>query len=124
MKLHPKYGVNPTLTTCFICGETNEIILVGAHTKKLEEAGIARSDGEMPMQIGAINKEPCQKCKEYMKQGVILISVRDGESGDNPYRTGGWVVVKKEAAKKIFGDKIKSIAFVEDKLWDKVKLPR
>lgn len=122
MKLHPKYGINSTMTTCFICGEVNEILLVGAHTNKLRKAGIASKDGEIPSKIGALNKEPCQKCKEHMKQGIILISVRDGESGDNPYRTGNWVVVKKKVAKKIFDKKIMKakIAFVEDSAWKKL----
>ena len=96
------------------------IRLVGTHTEKFKE--VASKDGEMPMQIGSVDKKPCPKCQKYMKQGTILISVRDGESGDNPYRTGNWAVIKKEATKKIFNKETK-IAFVEDTLWKKLGLP-
>jgi hypothetical protein len=66
-----------------------------------------------------------------MAQGVIIISVKDGETDhDNPYRTGGWWVVKDEAIKKAFsGDFLKSVLnkrvmFIEDQFADKFGLPR
>lgn len=59
-----------------------------------------------------------------MKKGTIFISVKDGESGDNPYRTGGWIVLKQEAVDKLFKDKPPKIAFVEDTLWDNLGFPR
>jgi hypothetical protein len=115
LRLHKKYGVNPTIPTCFLCGkDKNEIILLGAAYKE-----------EAPMHM-VFDKEPCDKCKEYMKQGIILISVRDGESGDNPYRTGGWVVVKEEALKKVIDDpKLleKRMMFVPDSAWKILRLP-
>jgi hypothetical protein len=76
--------------------------------------------------LACYDKEPCDKCKEYMKQGIILISVRDGEGGDNPYRTGGWTVIKEEAVRRMFKDVdlYKRVAFVHDSVWDMVGLPR
>ena len=120
IKLHPKYGLNPTMTTCFICGDAKDILLVGNASKK-----------EMPHKIGCIDKKPCQKCKEYMTQGVICISVKDGESGDNPYRTGGWCVVKTEFIERVINDiqllndiLKKRVLFLHDTVWDAIGLPR
>jgi len=66
-----------------------------------------------------------------MKQGVILSSVRDGEKGENPYRTGAFAVVKYEAIDKMITDKelVKKIrqarfCFIEDSTWDALGLPR
>ena len=129
--LHPKYGVNPSMTTCFYCGESKEIILVGSRTRQFKEAGLASESGEMPPSVGCIDKIPCAKCEELMKQGTILISVKDGEDGDNPYRTGGWVVIKDEAIRGMIRptalaeDIIRTrIAFVPDQAWDAMGLPR
>lgn len=83
IRLHPKHGLNPTMTTCFFCNEPKDILLLGAAYKD-----------EAPHQIGCVDKEPCNKCKSYMEQGIITISVRDGEKSDNPYRTGGWCVLR------------------------------
>jgi len=115
IRLHKKYGVNPTIPKCYVCGEDkNELALLGAAYKE-----------EAPIHM-CIDKTPCDKCLEYTKQGIIMISVRDGESGDNPYRTGGWVVVKEDAALRLIPkEKLeKRILFVEDKVWDKIGLPR
>ena len=115
IRLHKKFGLNPTITRCFVCGEDkNEIALLGA-----------AYEGEAPMHL-CLDKEPCDKCKEHMKQGIILISVRDGESGDNPYRTGGWVVIKEEALKKVINDpKLleNRMMFVPDAAWKALGLP-
>jgi len=115
IKLSEKHGVNPMIPTCFYCNkEKNEIILFG----KLPY------DEKAPM-TGVINMEPCDECKGYMEMGIILVSVRNGEPHDNPYRTGGWVVMKEEAAKQIFNTLGKNrFVFVEDEAWDQLQLPR
>lgn len=53
------------------------------------------------------SKEPCDKCKEYKKQGFIFIEVDESKTEDknNPYRTGNIWVIKKEAAKRIIINK-------------------
>lgn len=98
MRLHPKYGVNPTIPICFFCGkEQKEIILLGASYK-----------GEAPMKTCLSKHEPCEQCQEYMEMGIILVSVRDTEDRkeqQNPYRTGGWWVVRDEFVKRIFDKK-------------------
>lgn len=74
-----------------------------------------------------LDKSPCDKCKGYMQQGIILIGVRDGEQGDNPYRTGHFCVLKEEAVQRIFKDCdgiLKSrVAFVDETTWKTIGLP-
>ena len=115
IRLHKEFGLNPTMPICFVCGEEKgEIALLGASYKE-----------NAPMHM-LIDKEPCDKCKGHMKQGIILISVKDGSSGDNPYRTGGWCVVKKEAMLNIINDPKmfeKGMCFVPDSAWKKLGLP-
>ena len=83
IRLSPKYGVNPCIPLCFLCQQPkNEVLLLG----KL------KGDVEAPHHV-SFDQEPCDKCKEYMAQGIILISVDEAKSKSdmrNPYRTGGW----------------------------------
>ena len=112
IRLHPTHGLNPTITTCFFCGkEKNEIALLGNAFKE-----------RAPMHM-VLDKKPCDECKGLMAQGVMLISVRDGEHNDNPYRTGKIAVVKEEAAQKMFTGFKGRVAFVEDNVWKKIGLP-
>lgn len=84
IKLHKQYGVNPTLSVCFYCGEeTGEIALLGA-----------AYDGEAPMHL-CTSIAPCPKCKEKYKDCVLLIeAVQDCKN--NPKPTGRWIAIKKE----------------------------
>lgn len=118
IKISEKYGVNPTIPLCFVCGKPkNEIILTGR----------LHGDVEAPKNV-AWDKRPCDECKKLMGQGIILISVKeDGGDHDNPYRTGGWCVIKEEAAVRMFKDEaiLKSrMVFVVDEAWDMIGLPR
>lgn len=80
IKLHKEYGLNPTLCTCFYCGEeTGEIALLGAAYK-----------GEAPMHM-CTSLEPCDKCKEKYKDYVLVV-----EAGENSQPTGRWFAIKKE----------------------------
>lgn len=116
LRLHPEHGVNPTIPRCFFCGEDkNEVALLGNTYKD-----------QAPMHM-CLDKSPCDKCKGYMQQGIILIGVRDGEQGDNPYRTGHFCVLKEEAVQRIFKDCdgiLKSrVAFVDETTWKTIGLP-
>jgi len=116
LRISKKHGLNPVIPKCFFCGEDKKEVLLLGHLKNDEEA---------PRKC-VFDYEPCDKCKEYMKQGVIFISVRNGTNKDSPYRTGGWALIKEKAAKEIFGDNIgeSRVAFLEDDVWNKLKLPR
>lgn len=124
LKLHSRYGVNPTIPTCFVCGgEKNEIVLLGALAYRIT----GKENGENVRM--AFDKEPCDKCKAFMAQGVIFISVRDGEAGDNPYRTGGWWVLRDEAVRRMGqpGELVEDIlrrrvCFIPDSVCDAIGL--
>lgn len=120
IRLSKKHGVNPTIPTCFYCGEKkNEIIL----------AGELPGDAEAPKDA-VWDHVPCDQCKRWMQKGVIVISIRDGETGENPYRTGGWVVLTESAVRKFASpmavqDMLRSrVCFMPDEVWDHLKLPR
>ena len=56
----------------------------------------------------------CDKCKKVIDEGgVFVIEVKDGESGDTPYRTGRLVGIKREAAERVFGE-VHPISFMEE----------
>lgn len=105
------------MTTCYLCGEVKEILLHKRLAKTLPHSA-------------CYDKVPCDKCKGYMKQGIILIGVRDGESGENPYRTGTFAVVRDDAVKRIFSAESfaavekSRVAFIEDSTWTAIGLPR
>ncbi len=99
----------------------------------------------------------CSKCEGYQKAGIILISIRDGEGDrmrearqrarskhesssrrnqpffflDNPYRTGGWVVVKEGAVERMLQStpeiwaetQKRRVLFLEQAVWDTFGLP-
>jgi hypothetical protein len=104
------------MSNCFFCNQPKEILL----DRRLKVS--------LPMNA-VYDKEPCDKCKEYMTMGILIISVRDGESGDNPYRTGGWWVVKEDFIKRIMKEgelrdnilKMR-VLFLEDSVADKLGL--
>lgn len=119
VRLSRKHGVNPSMMVCFYCNEPYGVALLGR----------LRGDAEAPRQA-VYNMQPCPQCEGWMSQGVILISVRDGESGENPYRTGGWVVATDEAISRMLDTKTAEHilkcrwAFVPDAGWDILGLPR
>lgn len=137
--LDPKHGVNPMLVNCYLCGEAKEIALLGRMKSSVREGlekavGRSLSDGAAPFEGVVIDFEPCDKCKEYMQQGIILISVRaakNEEERKNPYRTGGWIVVKEEAISRMgFPAEMRDqllrtrSGFLEDEAWDLLGFPR
>lgn len=123
LRLSPTHGVNPSVMQCFYCLQDKGIALLGA----------IPGGAEAPRQA-VFDREPCETCAEHMRQGVILISVDEAKSkGDmqNPYRTGGWCVIRDSAIKrgihpKELADHILKmrVAFVPDDAWTKMGLPR
>ena len=123
VRLSPQYGVNPMLGVCFICNTENG---------NLHLLGQLPGDAEAPRKA-VVDMEPCEKCKECMQIGIILISVHEPTTQEdvrNPYRTGGWVVVKEEMIRRIFQPPefvesvcTKRMAFVPDSVWYSLGLP-
>jgi hypothetical protein len=123
IRVSEKHGVNPSLQQCFYCGEAMGVILFG----KLKPKDGDR-DPAAPRMV-CLDKEPCNTCKKLMEQGVMLVSVRDGESGENPHRTGRLCVLREDAIRRIFASEFADtvcksrFAFVEDKMWAMIGLP-
>jgi len=103
--LSPKYGVNPTIPVCFWCGEEkNEIALLGRIGN-----GRRHEDFEAPMHM-VLDYEPCDKCGHNMSLGFTLMEATDKPNSTTSmqiqsgvYPTGRYVVLKREAAVRIFG---------------------
>ena len=124
IRVSEKHGVNPSLEQCFVCCKDVGVVLFG----KL------KGDAEAPRRVClGPNSEPCDECKGYMEQGVILISVDEARSDDrqNPWRTGGWCVVRDEFVTRVFepGELVEQVlkqrvAFMPDEAWDILGLPR
>ena len=89
--LHPKHGVNPTMGVCFWCGQEDGTIGLLGFNK----------DREAPKHT-ILSKDPCDKCKAKMAQGIALIEATDREEpgllklNDRTYATGRWLVVREE----------------------------
>ena len=100
IKLHPKFGVNPTMPVCFWCQKPRgEVALLGNAYK-----------GEAPHQMVS-DYEPCDACKAKMAQGITLVemepaSKRPGQpqmvTGFTP--TGRWWVLREDAIRRMFTD--------------------
>ena len=96
------------MQVCFICLEPKGILLDRRLKETLEDKMIT-------------DMEPCDKCKEHMKLGIILVRANGNENQFN----GAYVVVKEEAVRQIFErwehlDAVmdKRIAILEDKVFD------
>jgi hypothetical protein len=121
LRISSKHGVNACLPVCFLCQETkNEVALLG----------YLPGDVEAPRRA-VLDRRPCDGCRALMTRGIILISTRDGETGENPYRSGGWVVVTEDAIRRWVTAQAmlarvleKRMAFVEDAVWNGIGLPR
>jgi hypothetical protein len=134
VRLHPKYGVNPTIPTCFWCRkDRNEVVLLGAAYK-----------GEAPMHM-LMDYQPCDECKANWARGILLIEVSETPLHPNqrgmykerwpgeqvPYPTGTWCVIKEEVVDRLpVSDELKADArkcrrvFVEIAVWTKLGFPR
>jgi hypothetical protein len=74
----------PALTHCYFCGQPDKILLP-------TKAGVSVQDCHGKI----IDREPCARCADFMKAGIIVFSIDEAHSepGEEPYRTGDLVVV-------------------------------
>lgn len=90
--LSEKYGVNPSITHCECCGKEIGIALLG----KLKNDEKAPKD----VYVGL-----CENCQEVVDAGgVLFVEVKDGETGDNPYRTGRITGISKQGKERLFSE--------------------
>jgi len=122
MKISEKHGVNPSLMVCYFCQKEYGVALLG----RLPGDAVAPRSA-------CYNREPCPECQQHMTNGIILISVDETKTKDqnNPWRTGGWCVVREDAIRRIVRPKelldniLKHrVAFLPDDVWDQLGLPR
>ena len=110
LRISKEHGVNPSVEICTICGKAMDVVLFGTSYK---DANAKTSEAPHEVCTGSI----CEDCKRVIDNGgIFFIEVRDGESGNNPYRTGRVCAVKEDAVKKILKDYNK-INYVERSVW-------
>jgi len=106
IKLSPKHGVNPSIVHCICCGKDYGIAMLGR----------LKGDKEAPRDI---YQGLCENCQGVIdKGGTLIIEVKDGESGNNPYRTGRIVGVSKDFKERNHIES--SIMYMEHSTYDKV----
>jgi len=110
IRLHKEYGLNPTISTCIVCGQDkNELVLLGAGYK-----------GQAPMHM-ITGVEPCDNCrKKYLEEGdgVLLL---EADSDKKP--TGTLMVIKREAFERVFNIPVppRRIALIEDEAYHRLQ---
>lgn len=101
LKLHPEFGLNPTIALCFFCQEEkNEIVMLGAACPE-------RAPKNM-----LLDYQPCEKCRAHMAKGITLVEAQREPlmedqrpmvvQGQKAYPTGNWVVVHEESVRRNF----------------------
>ena len=103
--LSPKHGVNPSVTHCECCGKEIGVALFGR----------LKGDAEAPCDVAMGLCDDCQKVIDA--QGLMIIEVRDGESGKNPYHTGRLVGISKDAKERMFKGINSSVCYMEHSMF-------
>jgi hypothetical protein len=121
------------LTKCFYCLKDDRILLATKYRETKDGMQPIKDLG--PANGKVIDLEPCQECAKWMKQGIILIGIDSAKSDPgwereqmpNPWRAGGWSVIKDEAFKRIFtGEEVTEFAlkhrfmFIEQEVMEKL----
>lgn len=103
------------MSRCYFCGERDKILLATEYRDGEPTVDMAQFNDKV------VDMDPCNQCREFMKKGIILITVDHAKSekdwdvpprqyaGEknrpwipNPYRTGGFFVISEEGAKRVF----------------------
>ena len=110
-----KYGINASIDTCFICSKESNVVLFGTSYK--DENG---KTAEAPRKV--CTGQLCDDCQKVIDDGgIFFIAVKDGESGNNPYRTGQIGALKEEAVQRMFPDfPYKKINYIEESTYKQI----
>ena len=113
--LSKEHGINPSVDTCFICGKETSLVLFGASYK--DENG---NTVEAPRNV--CTGQLCDNCQKVIDEGgIFFIAVKDGERGNNPYRTGQIGALKEEAVQRMFPDfPYKKINYIEESAYKQI----
>lgn len=113
IKISKEFGLNPTVETCFICGESIGVALLGAAYKD-KYSKTAEAPSRLCM------GHTCDNCTKIIHDGgIFFIEVRDGETGDNPYRTGRIIAIKEDSVKKVLKGYSK-VNYVEQTMFNRL----
>lgn len=113
VRISKKYGVNPSVTHCECCGKEIGVALFGTSWK--DEKG-RTAEAPRDVYLGL-----CSDCQSVVDQdGLIVIEVRDGESGNNPFRTGRLIGITKEAKERLFQDVTSNIVYMEHSMFSDI----
>lgn len=115
VRISKKHGINPSMDTCFICGKETNVILFGTSYK--DENG---KTTEAPRKV--CTGQLCDKCQKVIDEGgIFFIACKDGESGNNPWRTGQIGALKEEAVQRIFPDfPYQKINYIEESAYKQI----
>ena len=114
IRISKQYGVNPSVTHCMCCGKETGLALFGTSWKDPKTGKTA----EAPMNV---SMGLCDDCKKVIESnGLMIIEVRDGEKGDNPYRTGRLIGITKEAKERMFKDVQSNICYMEQTMFSQL----
>lgn len=113
--LSRKYGLNPSIGVCPVCGkENNELALFGRIT----------GDKEAPRRVAT---SICDECKSNFDNNMIALIVVKNKCGtpinmENAIRTGETIFLKKEVFTEDFIKKCKNkIAFIDEEFAKEIK---
>lgn len=106
--LSKEYGLNPSVTRCICCGKDYGVAMFGSTWKDPKTGKTA----EAPREVYQGLCDDCQKVVDA--DGMMIIEVRNGEAGPNPYRTGRVVGISKEAKNRLFKDVQGNISYMEE----------
>ena len=112
IRVSKEFGVNPSVTRCECCGKEYGIALFGTGIKD-------RKTGKTVEAPPYVFQGLYNDCQGVIDQGgVMIIEVKDGETGNNPYRTGRLVGCSKQFKE---GNHIESpIVYMEEKLFSQL----
>lgn len=113
--LSKEHGINASVDTCFICGKETSLVLFGASYK--DENG---KTVEAPRNV--CTGQLCDNCQKVIDEGgIFFIAVKDGEHGNNPYRTGQIGALKEEAVQRMFPNfPYKKINYIEESAYKQI----
>lgn len=109
-----QFGLNLSVTHCECCGKELGVALFGTSWKDPKTGKTAEAPRDVAMGL-------CDDCEKVIKSGgLMIIEVRDGESGKNPYRTGRIVGITKEAKERMFEDLKSNICYMEQTMFSQM----
>lgn len=99
-----KIGVALVKEACPVCAKTFDgPIVMNTKLTKPQADNVKEMHGKTVGFLG----EPCDKCKGFMEKGIIIVTIDPDKTEDkrNPYRTGGFFVVREEFVERLIEDR-------------------